>query len=68
MLVLVLTVCSLSAPDSCGEARMEFSADDSPMQCVLRAQPYIAHWSDQHPDGQVTRWRCVFPEHDGQLT
>jgi hypothetical protein len=68
MLVLIMTVCSLNSPDSCREARMQFSADESPMQCMMRAQPYIAQWAEQHPGRQVTRWRCVYPEREGQPT
>jgi hypothetical protein len=68
MLVLIMTVCSLTSPSSCGEARIQFSADESPMQCMLGAPPYIAQWADQHPGRQVTRWRCVYPEQEDQPT
>jgi hypothetical protein len=68
MLVLIMTVCTMSAPDNCGEARMEFSADESLMQCMMGAPPYIAQWADQHPGRQVMRWRCAYPEHEEQRT
>ena len=68
MLVLILTVCSLGSPDSCGETRLQFSAEESLMQCMMQAPPYIAQWADQHPGRQVTRWRCVYPGREGQPT
>lgn len=68
MLVLIMTVCSLSSPDSCGEARMQFSAEESLMQCMMQAPPYIAQWAGEHPGRQVTRWRCTYPEREGQPT
>jgi len=66
MLVLIMTVCSLSAPDKCDEARLQFAADESLMQCMMQAQPYIAQWVGEHPDSQVKRWRCAYPEREGQ--
>ena len=68
MLVLIMTVCSLSSPDRCNEARMQFTADESLTQCMMQAPPYIAQWTGEHPDARVTRWRCVYPESDGQPT
>lgn len=68
MLVLIMTVCSLSAPDKCDEARMQFSADETVMQCTMGAPPYIAQWSEEHPGRQVTRWRCAYPGREGDPT
>ena len=61
MLVLLLTVCSLTAPADCRQVRLPF-ADMTPMQCMM-AQPTIAQWADEHPGERVERWRCV--THDG---
>ncbi len=66
MLVLIMTVCSLAAPDHCNEARLQFNADESLMQCMMQAQPYIAQWAGEHPTARVTRWRCAYPEREGQ--
>ena len=66
MLVLIMTVCSLSSPDRCGEARMQFTADETIMQCMMQAPPYIAQWADQHPNTLITRWRCAYPEREDQ--
>ena len=65
MLVLILTVCSLSSPNRCDEARLQFAAEESLMQCMNSAPPYIAQWADQHPGETVTRWRCAYPGREG---
>lgn len=66
MLVLIMTVCSLASPAQCNEARLQFTADESLMQCMMQAQPYIAQWAGEHPNTRVTRWRCAYPEREGQ--
>jgi hypothetical protein len=68
MLVLIMTVCSLSSPDRCGEARMQFSADESLLQCMMAAPPYLAQYVDEHPDSRIARWRCAYPAREGQPT
>jgi hypothetical protein len=64
MLVLIMTVCSLSSPGQCNEARLQFAAEESLTQCMMQAQPYIAQWAGEHPGARVTRWRCAYPEHE----
>jgi hypothetical protein len=61
MIELILTVCALSAPGLCDEQRLQFAAEESLMQCMMQAPPYIAQWVDQHPARRVTKWRCAFP-------
>ena len=61
MIELILTVCALSAPTQCDEHRLQFSSQESVMQCMMQAPPYIAEWSSQHPAQHVTRWRCAYP-------
>jgi hypothetical protein len=61
MIELILTVCALTAPGQCDEQRLQFAAEESLMQCMMQAPPYIAQWTDQHPATRVTRWRCAFP-------
>jgi hypothetical protein len=68
MLVLIMTVCSLSSPDQCGEARLQFAAEESLMQCMMSAPPYLAQYVDQHPNTRIARWRCAYPEREGQPT
>jgi hypothetical protein len=61
MIELILTVCALTAAGQCDEQRLQFAAEESLMQCMMQAPPYIAQWTDQHPATRVTRWRCAFP-------
>ena len=61
MIELILTVCALNAPSQCDEQRLQFASQESLMQCMMQAPPYIAQWVDQHPSTRVTRWRCAFP-------
>jgi len=64
---LVMTVCALAHPEACEERRETFSADTvSIIGCMLRAQPYIAQWSGEHPTLRVMRWRCVTPGAEGK--
>jgi hypothetical protein len=66
MIELILTVCALNAPSLCEEQRLPFVAQESLMQCMMEAPPYIAAWSDEHPDTRVVRWRCAYPGQTGQ--
>ena len=68
MLVLIMTVCALNAPDQCGEARLQFSADESLSQCMQSAPPYLAQYVGEHPNTRVERWRCAYPDREGQAT
>ena len=49
MIELILTVCALSAPSQCDEQRLQFVSQESLMQCMMQAPPYIAQWSNEHP-------------------
>ena len=61
MIELILTVCAVNAPGLCDEQRLQFASEESLMQCMMLAPPYIAQWADEHPATRVTRWRCAFP-------
>ena len=65
MLLLILTVCSLSAPERCNEARIQVAESITPGQCLMQAQPTIAQWAGEHPGERVTRWRCDYAEREG---
>jgi len=68
MLVLIMTVCAMNAPDQCGEARLQFSSDESLLQCMHDAPPYLAQYVGEHPNLRVAKWRCAYPEREGQPT
>jgi hypothetical protein len=61
LVVLILTVCAFGAPSHCDERRLPFASQESLMQCTMAAPPYVAAWSEEHPNDRVTRWRCAYP-------
>ncbi len=66
MIELILTVCAITAPERCDEARIQFVSQGSLMQCMMLAPPYIAAWSENHPAARVARWRCAYPGAGGE--
>ena len=66
MIELILTVCALNALSLCEEQRLPFVAQESLMQCMMQAPPYVAAWSGEHPASRVARWRCAYPGSAGQ--
>ncbi len=61
MIVLILIVCTLAAPERCHEARLQFVSNETPAECSMQAPPTIAAWAEDHPGLRVARWRCVYP-------
>lgn len=57
MIELVMTVCSIVNGARCDDRSLVF-ADVSLMTCMVGAQPYIAQWSEEHPNYRVQRWTC----------
>jgi len=69
MILLILTVCALNAPNQCNERRLEFVDNgESLRQCAMQAPPTIAQWCEQHPGVRVARWRCAYPGMEGERT
>ncbi len=62
---LILTVCTLTQPESFEERRLSFVSEGSLMQCVTRAPPAIADWAYKHPSRRVAKWRCSYPGSEG---
>jgi len=57
MIELVFLTCLLSQPSECREREMIFY-DVTMMSCMIGAQPELAKWAYEHPDWQITRWKC----------
>ena len=53
MLSLILTVCLMSAPQTCREERALTEAR-LPMECMQA----MTEWANQHPWLKVKRWAC----------
>jgi len=65
---LILTVCSLSQPGQCSDQHLQFVDQGySLRQCLAEAQPYMAQWSNSHPNVQIVKWRCAYPEREQAL-
>ena len=65
---LIVTVCSLSAPDTCEERAIPFMNETSVMQCVFDAPLFLAQWKQGHPNLSIARWRCSRPSIEGEKT
>jgi hypothetical protein len=60
LIELIVTVCALSLPNQCEDQHFSFLADMSLNECVMRAPPYIAQWTNEHPKWVAVRWRCDY--------
>lgn len=65
MLVIIATICAINAPDQCGEARLQFAEETSILACLRQAPPYLAQYVVEHPNIRVAKWRCAYPEREG---
>lgn len=65
---LILLACSLASPGACHEYHVLFQSAESLQNCTMNAPPYIAQWTEEHPNFRVTRWRCAWPDQEGQKT
>jgi hypothetical protein len=57
---LILTVCTLTQPQSCEERHLSFVDEGSLAQCMTQAPPAIAEWAYNHPARKVVKWRCGY--------
>lgn len=65
LIELILTVCTLTQPQSCEERHLSFVNEGTLKQCVMHAPPAIAEWVYNHPARRVVKWRCAYPGHEG---
>lgn len=63
---ILLSVCLLADPAACEERRIPVSDVGSLSQCMFWAQPHIAAWSTTHPKYRIVKWRCSFPDGEGE--
>ena len=63
---ILLTVCLLSNPTACEQKTIPVSDVGSLDQCLFWAQPHIAEWSVAHPKYKIVKWRCAFPDAEGE--
>lgn len=58
MLTIVISACLLSDPNVCKEYKLPLDGDMDTTQCAMFAPPFLANWSNDHPQWQVKRWVC----------
>jgi hypothetical protein len=63
---LIVLVCSVATPSVCREEHLLLQTQGSLDGCMVQAQPYLAQWIGDHPDLQIARWRCAWPESEGK--
>jgi len=63
---LILLACNLSNPTACHEYHILMQSAQSLQACTIRAQPFLAQWSDDHPNLRIARWRCASPEREDE--
>lgn len=63
---LILLACNLSNPTACHEYHILMQSSQSLQACTMGAQPFLAQWSDDHPNLRIARWRCASPEREDE--
>jgi hypothetical protein len=57
---VILTVCMITLPSVCREARVEQSVEERPpISCIVEGQSTVAIWQQEHPAWHVDKWKCV---------
>ncbi len=64
MIELVFVACMIGEPQNCREAELQLWDENSPMACMMSAQGSLARWTSDHPDWQISRWKCRIPGRD----
>lgn len=58
LIELIFVTCLAREPGTCHEESHLFAEPISIMGCMMAAQPYMAAWSETHPDWVVRSWSC----------
>jgi hypothetical protein len=59
-MLILISVCLLTAPGDCHEERLSFSFEEvNAVACMVRSQEAIAKWQRTHPGYRVDRWKCI---------
>jgi len=49
----------------CEDKHIQFVDQSSIRQCMFDAEPVMAQWAGQHPGEQIMKWRCTYPDMEG---
>ena len=58
MIAILFTVCLVADPGTCRDHKITLLPGVTVIQCLMRAPPQIAKWSEEHPGWHVERWQC----------
>lgn len=59
MIEIVLSVCLISAPETCKDVNLTYMAENAtPYGCMHQGQIEAARWVEGHPKWKVTKWKC----------
>ncbi len=68
MIELVLSVCLITAPQTCKDVNLSYMGDRvTPQQCMFRGQTTAAQWSAGHPEWHITKITCDTPKEFAKL-
>lgn len=57
---VILSICLLSSPTTCKEARVQQSVEERPpVSCIVEGQSTVAVWQQEHPLWEIRKWKCV---------
>ena len=58
MIEMVLVYCMISDAGQCLEQRPVFEDPLTPISCMMTAQQVATSYVKEHPNYQLSRWRC----------
>lgn len=64
MIAIVLWTCLVSNPTECRDHKIPLLSGISATQCMMRAPPHVAKWSEDHPQWHIVRWQCQAANQD----
>jgi hypothetical protein len=65
---LILAVCMVSNPQSCREEHLYFESHGSLRVCMGEAMPAMAEWAGDHPQWQIEKFHCEWPDTEDKKT
>ena len=66
MVDLIVLACSIASPSVCQTHHLLVQSGGSLRACMEQAEPYLAQWVGQHPNVRIARWRCAWPDSEGE--
>jgi hypothetical protein len=58
MIAIIISICLISDPGVCRDHTIPLDSEITSTNCMIKASPHVARWSQEHPEWRVVRWRC----------